>query len=166
MQSIMAAVAAEIQRDRLKAAAGRQLWKDSVAVRSSWRSRHARQPKPMRLGGVVLDCADPVSLAQFYWRLLGGKVGSLGSDSAVLRVHGQLLSFHGVADYEFPKWPEGHPEYVRLDLAVREFASAHILVTSIGGAPLDPIEAPTPGFDRGYRVYADLAGHPFSLHLP
>ncbi len=135
------------------------------AARAGWRSQHRLGPKPIRLGSVVLDCSDPASLAEFYRGLLGGKVGALGAGTAELRVHGQLLSFRGVADYEYPKWPDSHPEYVRLDLAVREFAASHTLVTSMGAVPLDPVEAPAPGYDRPYRVYADPAGHPFSLCL-
>ncbi len=114
---------------------------------------------------MVLDCSDPASLAEFYRSLVGGKVGSSGTRSAELRVRGQLLSFRGVADYEYPRWPDGHPEYVRLDFEVEEFASSHALVTGRGALPLDPVDEPAPGYDRSYRVYADPAGHPFSLCL-
>lgn len=64
-----------------------------------------------------------------------------------------------------PHWPDGHPEYVRLDLSVPEFGTPHNSITSLGAVPLDPVEPPTDPDDRPYRIYADPAGHPFSLHL-
>lgn len=122
------------------------------------------EPIPIRLGSVVLDCSDPAALAEFYRGLLGGEVGR-HDEVTDLDVDGQLLSFHGVADYEYPQWPGNHPEYVRLDLAVSEFAGPHGLVTSMGAVPLDPVEPPPSEHGRAYRIYADPAGHPFSLYL-
>ncbi len=138
-----------------------------VRVRFKGRAGRARVPEPVspiRLGSVVLDCSDPDALAEFYRGLLGGEVGP-GADSTDLVVGGQLLSFHAVPDYQNPHWPDGHPEYVRLDLAVSDFVGPHSLVTSMGAVPLDPVEPPPVEQGRPYRIYADPAGHPFSLHL-
>lgn len=124
-----------------------------------------RQRPAIRLHGVILDCSDAVVLAEFYRALIGGEVHPHGPQDADLEVEGQLLSFHGVADYEYPRWPEGHPESLRLDLAVAEFASPHSLVTDLGGLPLDPLDPPAADDHVECRVYADPAGHAFSLCL-
>ena len=38
--------------------------------------------------------------------------------------------------------------------------------TPLGGTALDPVEPPEAGPERGFRVYADPAGHPFCLLRP
>lgn len=117
----------------------------------------------IRPHGVVLDCSDAAVLAEFYQGLLGGEIRPHGESDADLEVAGQLLSFHGIADYEHPRWPEGHPESLRLDFAVTDFESPHSLVTALGGLPLAPVGPPESGDDVECRVYADPAGHAFSL---
>jgi hypothetical protein len=111
----------------------------------------------------VLDCPDPVALAEFYRGVLGGEVRSDDPGWADLTVGQHSLGFQRVADHQPPSWPDGVPQQLHLDLAVEEYAGPHELVTSLGATPLDPVEPPPAEHGRGYRVYADPAGHPFCL---
>ncbi len=115
------------------------------------------------LGSVVLDCPDPLALAEFYQGVLGGEVSSSDPDWADLVVAGRTLGFQRALNYEPPSWPDGPPQQFHLDLTVEEYAGPHALVTSLGATPLDPVEAPPAEDGRTWRVYADPAGHPFCL---
>jgi catechol-2,3-dioxygenase len=115
------------------------------------------------LGAVVLDCPDPFDLAEFYRGVLGGEVTANGDDWVDLAVAGRTLSFQRAQRYQPPSWPDGPPQQFHLDLTVDEYAGPHALVTSLGATPLDPVEPPPAEKGRGWRVYADPAGHPFCL---
>ncbi|KRV49707.1 glyoxalase [Wenjunlia vitaminophila] len=115
---------------------------------------------------VVLDCPDPVSLARFYQALLGGEVDrpdrrwTLDSDWSTLHPEtGPVLAFQRVRDHQPPGWPDpSRPQQFHLDLGVDDLDRAHTEVLRLGAALLDAGSA-----GRGWRVYADPAGHPFCL---
>ncbi|MGH1561775.1 VOC family protein [Mumia sp. DW29H23] len=120
----------------------------------------------VRLGAYVLDCPDPLALAHFYASLLGVRVAEHSTDAwAELEGGGSVLSFQRVDDHEPPQWPDGVPQQAHLDLAVDAYEAPHALAVSLGATPLQPVEPPAPGEEkvRGFRVYADPAGHPFCL---
>ncbi|GHC92916.1 glyoxalase [Streptomyces finlayi] len=114
----------------------------------------------------MLDCPEPLVLAEFYAALLGGRVNqpdpqwSLDDDWATVHTpQGQVLAFQRAAGLRPPQWPDpAHPQQFHLDLAVPDLATAHKEVLALGARPLeyDPDE-------RGSNVYADPAGHPFCL---
>ncbi|MGY5129057.1 VOC family protein [Streptomyces nigrescens] len=115
---------------------------------------------------VVLDCPDPGQLAEFYRSLLGGAVNqqdrrwALGEDWATLHSpSGLVLAFQQVADYQPPQWPDAaRPQQFHLDFGVPDLDRAHEQILALGATVLDA------GSDgRGWRIYADLAGHPFCL---
>lgn len=113
---------------------------------------------------VVLDCPDALKLAQFYQTLLGGAVNqpdrrwAAGDDFSTLHTEpGLVFAFQRVQDFRAPKWPNSsHPQQFHLDLDVSHLDEAHAQVLQFGATLLhiDP---------RGWRVYADPAGHPFCL---
>ncbi|MFI6643725.1 VOC family protein [Streptomyces sp. NPDC050504] len=129
---------------------------------------------------VALDCPDPLELADFYRRLLGGTVNKpdprwstdddwvtlhSGSDSS-----GTVLPFQRAADFRAPDWPDPElPQQFHLDLTVRDLDTAHRAVLDIGARLLDDGSEAADGDgqggggERGWRVYADPAGHPFCL---
>jgi hypothetical protein len=46
---------------------------------------------------------------------------------------------------------------------VDDFVTAHWRALALGATALAPTNAPEPDKTSGFRVYADLAGHPFCL---
>ncbi|MCX4575408.1 VOC family protein [Streptomyces sp. NBC_01571] len=117
------------------------------------------------LGVVVLDCPDPRALAGFYAQVLGGTVESDEGDGGDtdwvdLKVPGgQSLAFQAAPGHVPPRWPapEGSQQF-HLDLTVDDLDAAEKGVLALGARPLD-----TEDRSRGWRVYADPAGHPFCL---
>jgi catechol 2,3-dioxygenase-like lactoylglutathione lyase family enzyme len=121
-----------------------------------------------RFASFALDCREPLKLAGFYAELLGCRV-SPGSDEEWADVigDGPTLSFQRVADHMPPEWPEGRPQQAHIDFVVDDIVAAHERVLALGARALDPVEPPVLGQERrGYRVYADPAGHPFCLCRP
>ncbi|MFD3699212.1 VOC family protein [Streptomyces sp. NPDC058646] len=143
---------------------------------------------------VVLDCPDPLELAEFYRSLLGGAVNrqdrrwACDEDWATLHTpSGAVLAFQRVADYRPPRRPDpARPQQFHLDLEVADLDRAQEQALARGATVLDegsaadagapageptgegpgekPGEEPDGGSaDRGWRVYADPAGHPFCL---
>jgi catechol 2,3-dioxygenase-like lactoylglutathione lyase family enzyme len=119
-----------------------------------------------RFDTVVLDCPDPLALAEFYAGLLGQEIADDGDDSwQSLRGDGSgvSLAFQRATGYVAPSWPDGPPQQLHLDLTVDDFVTSHHRAVELGATPLSPKSPPEPGDDNGFRVYADPAGHPFCL---
>ncbi|KHL18965.1 hypothetical protein CLV56_1202 [Mumia flava] len=118
----------------------------------------------VRIGAYVLDCPDPLALAHFYAGMLEVEVAA-GSDHDWAQLEGASLAFQRVDDFEPPQWPDGLPQQAHLDLAVASYDEPHRRALALGAQPLDPVEPPGHSDDeeRGFRVYADPAGHPFCL---
>jgi hypothetical protein len=113
---------------------------------------------------VVLDCPDVLELALFYQALLGGRVNqpdprwAVGEDFATLHTGlGLVFAFQRVEDYQAPQWPDpGRPQQFHLDLDVADLDQAQEQVLGLG-ATLLHLDT------RGWRIFADPAGHPFCL---
>ncbi|MEU4134273.1 VOC family protein [Streptomyces wuyuanensis] len=112
------------------------------------------------LGTVVLDCADPRALAAFYAEVLGGRVESDGDDWVTLTGNqGTPLAFQAAPGHTAPEWPSpDSSQQFHLDLTVEDLDTAESRVLALGAKPLDADDR-----SRGFRVYADPAGHPFCL---
>jgi catechol 2,3-dioxygenase-like lactoylglutathione lyase family enzyme len=120
----------------------------------------------VRLDTVVLDCPDPTALARFYAALLGRRVDPDGDatwQSLTDDGSGVTLAFQRAEKYVAPAWPDGAPQQLHLDLTVKDMVAAHARAVELGAVLLDPQDAPTGNDSRGFRVYADPAGHPFCL---
>lgn len=113
-----------------------------------------------RLHAFVLDCPDPVSLAQFYSAITGWKVANSEPDWVSLDGGGGArLSFQRVADYQPPQWPSStRPQQAHIDIYVEDADEGERKVLELGATPL-----PTPPDADDFRVYSDPAGHPFCL---
>ncbi len=115
---------------------------------------------------VVLDCPDVHRLARFYQALLGGEVDKpdprWGVDDDWSTLHtpaGPVLAFQRAADHQPPRWPDPQaPQQFHLDLGVPDLDEAERAVLGLGATLLDAGDG-----IRGWRVYADPAGHPFCL---
>jgi len=115
-----------------------------------------------RLDLVVLDCPDPVSLADFYARLLDwAPEGEPAKDAEWVTLRGPGggvgIAFQRDTDYAPPTWPSPQrPQMLHLDMNVADATAAHERAVRLGAAVLDD-------HNRGFVVYADPAGHPFCL---
>jgi hypothetical protein len=113
-------------------------------------------------GVVVLDCAEPEKLAEFYKGLLDGEETLATANRVeVTGAGGTRLAFRRDMNATPPSWPR--PEnslQAHLDFLVEDLDEAERRVVSLGGRPLDAKGAPGPYEERGY---ADPAGHSFTL---
>ncbi|MCX5383954.1 VOC family protein [Streptomyces sp. NBC_00083] len=114
---------------------------------------------------LVLDCAEPVELAEFYAALLGGEVET-GHDSDFVEVvggHGVHLAIRRDHGYAPPSWPrpeDSQQAHLRIVVAFGDMDAAEREVITLGGTPVDTKDNNGP---RDERVYADPAGHSFTL---
>ncbi|MEU9450753.1 VOC family protein [Streptomyces sp. NPDC048277] len=112
-----------------------------------------------KLGVVVLDCPDPSALAGFYAGVLGGSVEGDGDWVDLDVPGGQALAFQRAPGFVAPAWPApDDSQQFHLDLVVEDLDVAEKGVLELGAKPLDTADRA-----RGFRVYADPAGHPFCL---
>ncbi|MFE1795411.1 VOC family protein [Streptomyces sp. NPDC059517] len=114
-------------------------------------------------GLVALDCPDPPALAEFYAGVLGGEVKRYSDDWYDLHAAGgHRVSFQRAPGHRPPDWPsaDGGSQQLHLDFDVPDLDEAEAQVLALGATPLDLDDD---GGRRGFRVYADPAGHPFCL---
>lgn len=109
-----------------------------------------------RLHHVVVDCPDPLALAEFYAELLGLPITYRSDDFVVVAVNDTTsgIAFQLAPDHQPPDWPDPtRPQQLHLDVMVEDPAAAGPQVLAMGARPLDVEQ----------HVYADPAGHPFCL---
>ena len=112
---------------------------------------------------IVLECADPAPLAEFWSVVLEREIARRDDDwwSLTPGQDGSRLAFQVVAGYEPPAWPGVHGEQqVHLDIEVADLTSAAERVVELGARRLSDVVAPG---DEQWQVFADPAGHPFCL---
>ena len=115
------------------------------------------------LRAVVVDCPDPLALAEFYRELVGGEVEAADAEWVTLRDGDRVyLSFQGSPDHQPPEWlnPDKPQQFhidVTIDRADLDTAEAAVLALGARKHEFQPGEA------EGWRVYLDPAGHPFCL---
>lgn len=115
-----------------------------------------------RLTTFVIDCPDPRGLADFYSAITGIPVTRVDDDGWVVLGDAHdpehpHIAFQPAPDHVPPQWPDpAHPQQMHLDVQVTDIDVAHEQVLALG-ARYVPTEF------KGFRVYLDLAGHPFCL---
>ncbi|MFF9202950.1 VOC family protein [Streptomyces sp. NPDC014986] len=119
-----------------------------------------------RLRSVVLDCPDPRELAVFYAAVGGGTPVEEDPDWVVLQIPaGPRLAFQRATGHTPPDWPRADhdSQQVHLDFDAggtwEEVDAAEEKVLALGARVLDREDFGA----KGFRVYADPAGHPFCL---
>jgi catechol 2,3-dioxygenase-like lactoylglutathione lyase family enzyme len=114
------------------------------------------------LGTIVIDCADPLALAEFYSKVSGWPVGA-GSEPSWAELDnpagGATVAFQRVdGDFNPPAWPGAdHPQQFHLDFYVADLDEGERRVLEIGATRHEF----QPG--QSFRVFLDPAGHPFCL---
>jgi hypothetical protein len=112
-----------------------------------------------RYPSIVLDCPDPVALAEFYGSLLDWKIEESDPDWAQIRADfGQVISFQRVNRFVAPDWPDADkPQQMHIDVTVDSLDEAETEVLKLGATK----HGHQPG--TTFRVFLDPAGHPFCL---
>ncbi|MEU3858850.1 VOC family protein [Streptomyces sp. NPDC028722] len=118
----------------------------------------------VKAGVLVLDCAEPEKLAEFYRELLEGERTAASANLVEIRgADGVRLAFRRDVNATPPSWPR--PEnslQAHLDFLVEDLDEAERRVVGLGGRPIETRDAAGPYEERGY---ADPAGHSFTLRL-
>ncbi|MFG2576563.1 VOC family protein [Streptomyces sp. NPDC048481] len=118
----------------------------------------------VKAGVVVLDCAEPEKLAEFYKGLLDAEETDRSANRVEIRgADGIRLAFRRDVNATPPSWPR--PEnslQAHLDFIVDDLDEVERRVVGLGGRPLETKGAPGPHEERGY---SDPAGHSFTLRL-
>jgi hypothetical protein len=118
--------------------------------------------KHVRWATVVLDCADPESLAGFWSELLDAPATRISDNFYVVRSSTTWLTTLRVPDPQPATWPDGErPKQMHLDIAVTDLDAAVAEAIQLGATQ----EHVQPAPDK-WRVMRDPAGHIFCLLLP
>lgn len=114
---------------------------------------------------LVLDCAEPESLALFYAELLGAGVrAGEGLDMVEVvggaGVHLAVRRDHGYAPPSWPRPEDSQQAHLRILVAPADLDEAEREAVSLGARPVsaDPEQGP-----RDARLFSDPAGHTFTL---
>lgn len=106
-----------------------------------------------QLTTIVLDCADPAPLAEFYRAVTGWEVTCSDEDSVYLGNGGVQLALVRVDGYQPPGWPSAAKQ-AHLDFQVTDLDLAVKNVLALGATKPEF----QPGGDR-WTVLADPQGH-------
>jgi predicted enzyme related to lactoylglutathione lyase len=112
----------------------------------------------VRVLGLSIDCADPLSQAEFWSEVLGRPVnpGANGQDAAIDPTNpssGPRLAFHKVPE------PKTVKNRLHLDLITDQFDAESKRLTDLGATPIRDIEKPA----ARWTTFADPEGNEFDL---
>ncbi|WP_020495479.1 VOC family protein [Sciscionella marina] len=111
---------------------------------------------------IVFDAAELHTESTFWAAVLGGYVLQDETWHSVIDADGEWrIGVQLVPDHVPPRWPDGEPQQIHLDLHVEDPRAAHEEVIARGATLLR--SAPDPESAQGHQVYADPAGHPFCI---
>ncbi|MFC9430155.1 VOC family protein [Streptomyces sp. NPDC056987] len=114
---------------------------------------------------LVLDCAEPAELAEFYSSFLGAET-RVGADPDVLEIIGHdgvriaVRRDHGYAPASWPRPESSQQAHLRIMVSREEIDEAERELIALGARPLDTKDN---GGPRDSRLYSDPAGHSFTL---
>ncbi|MEU9947563.1 VOC family protein [Streptomyces sp. NPDC055089] len=117
---------------------------------------------------LVLDCAEPKELADFYAMLLNAEV-RVGNDPDIVEVVGHrgvhlaIRRDHGYAPPSWPRPDDSQQAHLRILVAREDLDEAEREAVGLGARPLG---AKSNDGVRDARLYSDPAGHPFTLAPP
>jgi hypothetical protein len=116
----------------------------------------------------ALDCANPVELARFYSKITGLKVqpfdeGETAQSCEWLELLDEnnrtKMAFQKIDNYRAPTWPQGDiPQQVHMDFHAKDLDIAEKDLLELGA-----IKAEFQPKPHRFRVYLDIAGHPFCI---
>lgn len=116
----------------------------------------------LKLTDFIIDCPEPLALADFYSKVTGREVLAKSTDFWAGIQFGEIeLAFFRVENYRAPYWPDDqHPKQYHLDFEVDEFEPEQRRVIELGATHQRDFIG-----DEGYgwQIYTDPIGHPFCL---
>lgn len=111
------------------------------------------------IAAINLDCDEPVALAKFWARLVGGAVVVESPDFCAVQAGPVIIGAIRIESYRRPTWPHGDlPQQMHLDLRVDDLESASAEAIRLGA-----VDGPEQFSPERSRVLLDPAGHPFCL---
>jgi hypothetical protein len=110
-----------------------------------------------QLTTVILDCAEPAALAEFYQAVTGWEVTYSDADCVYLGGGSVQLGFQRIEGYQPPGWPDP-AKHAHLDFKVADKERVVKELLAIGATKPDF----QPGGDE-WVVLTDPEGHPFCL---
>lgn len=114
---------------------------------------------------LVLDCAEPNELAEFYAALLNAEV-QVGQELDIVEIVGHdgvrlaIRRDHGYAPPSWPRPDDSQQAHLRILVAREDMDEAEREAVGLGARPLDTKDN---GGTRDTRLYSDPAGHSFTL---
>jgi glyoxalase superfamily protein len=115
------------------------------------------------LSSVIIDAAELEPESAFWHRLLGGSISRTPTHHFIQAPNFPVLVIQSAPGHVAPNWPDGISQQMHLDLAVANLATADRVATEAGASRLRPTDDVHPDSQKGSRVYASPAGHPFCL---
>ncbi|WP_063025224.1 VOC family protein [Nocardia niwae] len=109
------------------------------------------------LAAIIIDCAAPKAMAEFYRHVTGWEITHIDDDSAYLGGGPIQLAFQRIDGYRGPGWPDAG-KHAHLDFTVADVESATGRLLALG--------ATVPEFQPGqgqWTVLADPEGHLFCI---
>ncbi|CAN2176716.1 VOC domain containing protein [Candidatus Nanopelagicaceae bacterium] len=115
----------------------------------------------------ALDCDNPIELADFYSKITGWPVEPLGdfppADVTWLELLDDAgftkMAFQKIENYQKPTWPTGGlPQQAHMDFHAKDLEIAEKQLLEIGAVKAEFQPKP-----HRFRIYLDLAGHPFCI---
>jgi predicted enzyme related to lactoylglutathione lyase len=106
---------------------------------------------------IIIDCAAPGALAEFYQKVTGWEITHSDDDSAYLGDGPIQLAFQRVTHYRGPGWPDA-AKHAHLDFKVADLSVATKELLALGAAK--------PEFQPGegqWTVLTDPEGHLFCI---
>jgi len=119
------------------------------------------------LAYTALDCDNPIELADFYSKITGWPVEPLGDFPPADVTWLELLDdkgftkmgFQKIDNYQKPTWPTGGlPQQAHMDFHAKDLDIAEKQLNEIGAVKADFQPKP-----HRFRIFLDLAGHPFCI---
>ncbi|MFE2992375.1 VOC family protein [Streptomyces sp. NPDC059262] len=120
----------------------------------------------VKTGAIVLDCAEPEELADFYKELLGAKEcsDSTSSRTDIEAPSGLRIGFRRDLNATPPSWPRPEDSLqAHLDFFVdaEDLDAVERRIVALGGLPVEA--SGHSGGPTSARQYADPAGHSFTV---
>ncbi|WP_181138601.1 VOC family protein [Streptomyces sp. Ru73] len=122
-------------------------------------------PVHVEAGVLVLDCAEPEPVAEFYAKLIGAELPDQRGMELIEITgrHGTRMAFrrdHGAAPPAWPRPDDSQQAHLHLVVPKDRMDDVERQVIDYGGRPMESQRSES---GEQLRLFSDPAGHPFAL---